>query len=343
MLTNVTDRARFWAGRAVAITGATGFVGYHVATQLAELGARVTALVRPTSARARLVAGGVRCVEGSLEDQESLVRACRGCEFAFHLAAAVDFEGDWSRFERVNVHGTRNVLAAARAAGVRRLIHTSSLAAVGALDRPRVLDETFAWNLGRFRVPYCTTKRIAEEEALAAAGRELEVVVVNPTSVLGPEDYSRSEFGVVCRRFWRGRLPFHFGGGNNFVDVRDVARGQLLAAERGRSGERYILGGSNRTYAAFFAALARVAPRPIARLRLPTAFATVVATLNDRFRRQGLARSYLTRMQLPLLPLFFFAMSAKAGRELDYQPRPLPASLRDTYAFWMGSEKRQAG
>jgi dihydroflavonol-4-reductase len=328
--------AHFWPGRRVALTGATGFVGHHLARSLAGLGARVTALVRATSRRQHLERAGVACVEADLEDAAALARGCRGHEFVFHAAAAVDFEADWDRFYRLNVEGTRNVIAAARAAGARRLIHTSSVVAIGASPVPRLLDESARWDLGRLRLPYVTTKRVAEEVALAASGPGLEVVVVNPGCVVGPEDHSGSEFGTLCRRFWRGRIPFHFGGGNNFVDVRDVAAGAVLAAARGRPGQRYILGGANRTYAAFFTDLARVARRPIVRLRLPSAVATAVGALNDRFRGRG-RRSYLTLGQARLLSLFFFVDSRAAQRDLGYTPRPLLHSLKDAYHFWVGA------
>src|SRR5262249_45753017 len=155
--------------------------------------------------------------------RDSIIRACQGSEFLFHLAGAVDFANDWERFQRVNVDGTRCVIEAARLAGVRRLVHTSSVVAVGASARPGFLDETAHWNLGDLHVPYVTTKHQAERLALAASQAKLEVIVVNPSCVVGPDDFSASEFGTLCRRFWRRRVPFYFGGGNNFVDVRDVA------------------------------------------------------------------------------------------------------------------------
>ncbi len=328
---NHGTRTSFWSGRAVAVTGATGFVGYHVAMQLVKHGAEVVALVRPTSQRQRLLVAGIRCVEAPLEE---LARGCRGREFLFHLAGAVDFENDWERFRQVNVDGTRHMLAAAREAGVRRVVHTSSIVAVGASEEPRSLNETALWNLGALRVPYVSTKREAEELALKASGSGLEVVVLNPASVVGPADYAGSEFGTLCRRFWHGRIPLHFGGGNNFVDVRDVADGHLLAAERGRAGERYLLGGHNRTYTAFFSDLARVAARPVPRFRVPAALGTAVAWLNDRFRRRP-RRSYLTAGQARLLALYFFFDSSKAVRELGYRPRPLVETLADAHAFWM--------
>lgn len=333
----------FWRDRPVALTGATGFVGFQVAKRLVHSGARVTALVRPTSATARLKELDVACITAALDEQAALRLALSRCEIVFHLAGAVDFEGDWERFRRVNVDGTRQVAAAARAAGVRRLIHTSSIVAVGATRRLQFLHETSPWNLASLRIPYITTKRWAEEAALASTAGDLEVVVVNPSCVIGPEDFSGSEFGTLCRRFWKGRLPFHFGGGTNFVDVRDVAAGQLLAAEHGRSGERYLLTGHNRHYGAFFSELARAAGRPIARFRLPESLGGLLAQvthLNATPTNRGKARSYLTRDQARLLGWYFFFDCGKARRELGYQPRPLQATLADAHAFWI--KKRSA-
>src|SRR5262249_37477236 len=133
---------------------------------------------------------------------------------------------------------------------------------------------------------------------------------------------------------------FHFGGGNNFVDVRDVAEGHLLAAQCGRSGERYLLGGSNRTYTAFFAELARAAPRPIFRVRLPAALARVAAAVNARLTRGGAKRPYLTPGQARLLSLFFYYGSSKAARELGYRPRPLRETVLAAHQFWQGQEGR---
>jgi dihydroflavonol-4-reductase len=261
-----------------------------------------------------------------------LIDSFWGCEYAFHAAGAVDFAGDWDYLHRVNVEGSRNVAAAARAAGVRRLVHTSSIVAVGASAEPRAVDETACWNLGRLGVPYVTSKRRAEEAVLEAG---MAAVIVNPASILGPDDFSKSEFGTICYRFWKGRLPFHFGGGNSFVDVRDVVLGHLLAAERGRDGWRYILGGANRSWAAFFVELARAARRWINRFRMPNALGPLVASLHSYIGRQRNSRPYLTAAQARLVPLFFWFDSSRARAELGYEPRPLPLTLADTHAFWM--------
>jgi len=310
----------------VAMTGATGFVGLHVARALAGRGDRIIAVVRSTSDTSRLPAGTTPAF-ASLESQPELTRAFADCDAVVHLAGAVDFGGDWERFERVNVGGTRAVLGAA--AG-RRVVHCSSIVAVGAARGPHKLDESARWNLGPCRVPYVTTKRLAEELALSTPG----VVVVNPACVLGPDDFSPSEFGTLCGRFWTGRLPVHFGGGNNFVDVRDVAAGIVAALDRGRTGERYILGGANRSLTAFFGELAAATGCAIPRWRLPGALAPAIAWAEEQFRVKRRRRAYLSPAQARLLPWFFYFDSAKARRELGYAPRPLASTLADAFQFW---------
>ncbi|HEX3148757.1 MAG TPA: NAD-dependent epimerase/dehydratase family protein [Gemmataceae bacterium] len=326
-----------WTGRRVAVTGATGFIGYHLCRALTAAGADVTALVRAFSDTSRLTPLGVRCQMAPLDEVRLLTDACRGREFLFHLAGAVDFNNDWDQCRKVNVGGTANILAAATRSGVRRIVHASSIVAVGATPDPVGLDESSHWNLASKRVPYVTTKH--EGESLALQLRDgPEVVVINPASVIGPDDFAGSEFGVQCRRFWQGRIPLVFGGGNNFVDVRDVAAGMLRVAERGRAGERYILGGTNLSYTSFNSKLAALAPRPIPRLRLPTEFARLGAMLGDRFKKKRSKRPLLTSAQARLLGLFFYYDCSKAYRELGYSIRPLRDTLADTYRFWMAGK-----
>lgn len=214
------------------------------------------------------------------------------------------------------------------------MVHASSIVAIGASREPVRLNEDSQWNLGSIGVPYVTTKREAEYVALKT-GRTLEVVVVNPASVIGPDDFTASEFGVFCQRFWKGRIPFVFGGGTNFVDVRDVAAGMLAGAERGRSGQRYILGGANRSYTAFFSELAAVADQYLPRLRVPTGFARAGAFVAEALRRERRKRPLLTSSQAKLLGLFFYFDCTKAERELGYRPRPLTETIADTHEFWM--------
>lgn len=330
-----------WTGRRVAITGATGFVGLQVAAQLRAAGADVVALHRAGSNTTRLTRLGVRPQVAPLTDTTALAVGCRGAEILIHAAAAVDFRGDWELARRVNVEGTRAVIHAARSAGVRRMVHISSIVAVGASRWPEVLDETAGWTLGSFRVSYATTKREAEREALQANRAGLEVVVVNPGCVVGPDDFGGSEFGTLCKRYWRGRVPIHFTGGNAFVDVRDAAAGVLAAALRGRPGERYVLTSENRRWAAFFQDLSRAACRTIPRLTLPDWLAPPLARVLSWTDRKKRRAPSLTTEQAKLVGLYFYFSSAKARRELGFSPRPLRDSLADAYAFWRG-ERRAA-
>jgi len=323
-----------------AITGATGFVGRHLVAELVRSGYEVTAIVRATSDTSQL--SDARIAIACLDSKDELTRALAGSDIAFHLASAVDFGSDSDRFHRTNVDGTRNVLAAAKTAGIRRVVHCSSIVAIGARRRPVLLDESSRWNLGRLNVPYVNTKRVAEELALAANGAGLEVVVANPSCVVGPGDHAGSEFGTICQRFWRGRLPIHFGGGNNFVDVRDVADGLRRCSESGRPGHRYILGGANRSMTTFFSELARAARRAIPRWRLPGSLAGLAAYLECRLSSKPRQRAYLSREQAKLLPYFFYFDCGKAQRELEYAPRPLAESLADAFRDWSGSARSAA-
>jgi dihydroflavonol-4-reductase len=144
---------------------------------------------------------------------------------------------------------------------------------------------------------------------------------------------------MYCQRFWKRRIPFVFGGGNNFVDVRDVALGALLAAERGRPRERYILGGENLSNTTFLSELAKMSDRPIPRVRVPTFLARIGAFVGDRINRKRKKRPLLTRAQARLLGLFFYFDCKKAQSELGYAPRPLAETIRDTHAFWVGNAK----
>lgn len=332
-------RSGFWRGKKVALTGATGFVGHHLALLLQQLGASVTALVRAGSLTSWLRAAGIDCQVAPLDEPDLLCRACQDCQVVFHLAGEVNFQNNWQLAAHTNVTGTRNVLAATRRAGVSRLVVTSSIVAVGAARHACVLDEMADWNLGNLRIAYVTTKRQAEQVALEASSTGPEVVVVNPSCVIGPDDFRGSEFGQLCQRFWRGRVPFYFGGGNNFVDVRDVVAGHLLAAQHGRTGQRYLLTGVNRTYGSFFSELARTAGRAPFRLRLPTLFACGVAALDESWQRRRVAQGRpaqprLSRDQAALMGLYFFFSARKAEVELGFRARPFADTLCDTHTFW---------
>jgi dihydroflavonol-4-reductase len=284
--------------------GGLGFIGGHLVDALEQAGYEV---------RREWV---------DVRDREGLTRAVRRCEAVMHVAALYSYTAPADELEAINVGGTANVVAACLAEGVRRLVHTSSAGTCGpvagrAADED---DEPPAWEL---TVPYKRTKLAAERLALAAAGDGLEVVSVNPTTPIGEGDDAPTPTGRMVRAIASGRYRATLrSGGLNLVDVHDVARGHVLALERGRAGERYILGGVDLTLAEVFALIARAASRPRPRLRLPYAAAQTLARL-------GLANEQ--EVALARLPAWF--SSAKAARELGYAHGPVePAIERAVHA-----------
>ena len=277
----------------VYVTGATGFVGSHVARELRERGAEV------------------RDERVDLLDREGLERVIAGCDAVVHVAALYSFDDPVSDFERVNVEGTRTVLDVAAAARVRRFVHCSTAGTCGPVSgRPATEDdEPPAWELD---VPYKRTKLAAEKLALAGGA-----VVVNPTTPVGDGDRKPTPTGRMIAGIARGRLRGYVATtGLNVVDVRDVARGHALALEHGAPGERYLLGGVDLSLQDLFAAVARLAGRPRPRVRVPYAVAEMAAAAGIANRDE---------VRLARLPMYF--SSAKARRTLGYEPGPVEPAL----------------
>jgi len=278
----------------VYVTGASGFVGAHVVRELRKRGAEV---------RDEFV---------ELGDRPGLERVVAGCDAVFHVAALYSFDAPGRELQRVNVEGTRNVLDACRAQGVARLVHTSTAATCGPVPGRVATEEDSppAWELS---VPYKWTKLEAERLVLEAP---IDAVVVNPTTPVGEGDRRPTPTGRMIRGVASGRYRAFLDIGLNVVDVRDVARGHLLALEHGRSGERYILGGANLTLVELFAAVADLAGRPRPRLRVPYAAVQAAAAVGLVNRNEA---------RLARLPAYF--SSAKAERELGYRPGPVEPAL----------------
>jgi len=280
------------------VTGASGFIGSHVVHTLREAGWEV----------------GETFVD--VGDSAALEREMEGCDAVFHLAALYSFKGDPAEFSRVNVDGTRNVLEAARRAGVARVVHTSRCARWGRVEGgpAREDDEPPDWEL---TVPYKATKIAAERLALAASRDGLDVVAVNPTTPVGEGDRVPTPTGRMVRGVASGRYRAYLAGtGVNLVDVRDVARGHLLAFEHGRAGERYLLGGEDMPLREVFALVAAAAGLRAPRLRVPYAVA-----------RAGAAVGLLNRHEIALARLPMYFSSEKAQRELGYDPGPPGAAV----------------
>ena len=228
------------------VTGASGLVGSHVARQLVERGDSVRVTTRAHSRMGNLAGLDIEKVECDVLDRRAVRRAMRGVERLFHVAGLTNLRADADTLFRINVQGTTTVLEEALAAGVERCVYTSSVAAVGPAPRGSTADERQVFRAGRYGLPYINAKHEAEKEALRIGGLGLPVVVVNPGHVFGAGDVYHSSTELV-RRFLRREIPAYVDGALNIVDAEDVARGQLLADERGTPGERYILGNRNYT------------------------------------------------------------------------------------------------
>lgn len=306
------------------VTGATGFVGWHVARRLIEKGHSVRALVRPGSRLRELEA---EPVTGDLRDRASLERATVGCGVVFHVAADYRL---WARqageLYESNVQGTRNLLEAARRARVDRVVYTSTVGTVG-LRRTGLGDEETPVALKDMAGAYKRSKFLAEQAALAAAAEGLPVVVVNPTAPIGDHDFKPTPTGRIILDFLRGAMPAYIDTGLNFVDVRDVADGHLLACERGCSGRRYILGAENLTLGEFLERLAAISGRPAPRWRIPYLAALAAAIVSTGWARLSgrPPRAPLDGVRMARKKMF--VSSARAARELGYSPKPVHDAL----------------
>ncbi len=280
---------------------------------------------------------GVECerVIGDLRDRDSIIRAAKGCEEIYHVAA--DYRlwvEDEEPMYASNVLGTRNVLEAARRAGVRRMIHTSTVGALGVPHDSPGCEDT-AVTLDDMVGPYKRSKFMAERDVLAAAGEGVPVVVVNPSTPIGPRDYKPTPTGRIIVDFLNRRMPAYLDTGLNLADVEDVARGHLLAAERGKVGEKYILGGENLKLQRVLARLADLSGLPAPRIRIPYAAAygfALGAEFVSRSITHRAPRASLTEVRMARKKMFFDSSKAKA--ELGYAPGPVDPALKRAIEFF---------
>ncbi len=317
------------------VTGASGFVGSAVLRHLVEAGHEVRVLVRASSDRRNIA--GVACepVVGDLTDTASLAAAVAGCEAVFNVAA--DYRlwvADPSAMYRANVDGTRNVLLAAAEAGATKIVHTSSVAAIGARDDGEPADEDAAADPARLIGPYKRSKYLADVEARRLAAEDgVPVVVVNPAAPFGPRDIKPTPTGRMVVAFGQGRMPAYIDTGLNVVHVDDVARGHLLAHARGVIGERYILGGDNMSLRDILVTLAGHLGRAPPRIRLPRVPLFPIAWVAEAIARISGIEPALTIDALRMAKRRMYYSSAKAERELGYAPRPGADALGDA-ADW---------
>ncbi len=316
------------------VTGATGFVGAAVARALGRAGWEVRVLVRSGSDRSNLQPLALEAVEGDLADSNSLERALEGCAGLFHVAADYRLGArDPTPLYRTNVDGTRNILNAARRAGVPRVVYTSSVATIGIPSDGSPGEERTPVALSRMIGHYKRSKYLAEEVARDAARTGMSVVIVNPSTPVGPGDVKPTPTGQLVLDAACGRMPAYVDTGLNIVHVDDVAAGHLLAFERGRPGERYILGGEDMTLQAILAEIARLVGRTPPRIRLPYAAVLPIAYLAEAFARVSGRSGRVTLEGVRMSRKRMFFSSAKAVNELGYRWRP-PAEAFEDAVRW---------
>jgi len=308
----------------VLVTGASGFLGWHVARVAIEHSCAVRALVRPGSHVEELP---VETVIGDLRDPASLQRAATGCGIVFHVAGDYRL---WSRNPRElydnNVEGTRNLLEAARGAGVERVVYTSTVGAIGLL--PGGLgDEDTPVSLTDMEGDYKRSKFLAEQVALEYARNGMDVVIANPTALMGDHDFKPTPTGQIVVDFLNGGLPAYIDTGLNVVDARDAAEGHWLACQRGRRGERYILGSENLTLAEILRRLAAITNRNPPRVRLPYFLAWCAGASGTAWARLSGSPPRVSLEAVRLAKKKMWVTHAKATRELGYQPGPATQAL----------------
>ena len=319
----------------VFVTGATGFLGSHVARVLADQGADLRLLVRPTSNLKNLEglhSPGTKAetATGDLRDAASLEKAMSGCEAVFHVAA--DYRlwvRDPAEMYRSNVEGTRAILEAARKNGVRRVVHTSSVATIGFTDDGSSANEDSPVSLANMIGPYKRSKFMSEQIAMEAGRSGMDVVTVNPTTPVGEQDVKPTPTGRIVLDFLKRKFPAYVETGLNLVDVKECARGHIAAFERGRSGERYILGGENLTLKQTLDKLGEITGLPSPTVKLPYVVAFAAGVVDEAItgwllNREPRATIDTVRIGRKMM----FASSAKAERELGWKIVPVEDALR---------------
>lgn len=316
------------------VTGATGFVGAAVARALIREGWDVRALARKGSDRRNLQPLPLEVIEGDLNERASLDRAIDRCQGLFHVAADYRLGAlDPRQLYQTNVEGTRNILDAARQAGVGRIVYTSSVATVGIPKDGSPGNEDTPVSVDDMIGHYKRSKFLAEQVVREAARSGLPVVIVNPSTPIGPGDIKPTPTGRMVLDAAAGRMPAYVDTGLNVVHVDDVAAGHLLAFQRGQPGQRYILGGQDMTLREILVEIARIVGRQPPRVRLPTSVVFPIACVAEVIARVTGRPGRITVESVRMARKRMFFSSDKAARELGYQWRPPTEALRDAIAW----------
>jgi len=311
------------------VTGATGFVGSHVARALTDQGADLRLLIRAGSNTSNIAELRAELVTGDLREPASLERAVAGCDAVFHVAA--DYRlwvRDPEEMYRANVEGTRAILEAAQKNRVRRVVYTSSVATMGFTSNRQLADEDSPVSLEDMIGPYKRSKFMAEQVAIEAARSGQDVVIVNPTTPIGERDIKPTPTGRIVLDFLKKKFPAYVDTGLNLVDVKACALGHIAAFEKGRSGERYILGGENLTLKQILDKLAAITGLPSPAIRVPYFVALATGVVDEVFT--GRIRGREPRATIDAVRMGrkkMFVTSSKAERELEWKTVPVDAAL----------------
>jgi dihydroflavonol-4-reductase len=318
----------------ILITGGTGFLGSNLAVTLRAQGHRVRVLRRQHSDLRAIGDADVEHVIGDVRDRVSLAHAIRGCDTVFHTAAVVSF---WKQrrpeLMEVNVGGTQNVVDVCLELGVEKLVHTSSIAAIGFAGEGRLADETHAFNWQSYDIGYRNSKHAAEQVVKDAIARGLPAVIVNPSVILGPRDV-HFHAGQLIRDVYKKRVFYYLTGGINVVDVADVVAGHIAAARVGRVGERYILAGDNMTHREVLSIVAEEVggTKPLFKLPMPVVHA--IGATSEAIGTMLGREPWIPKELVAGIDRHCWYSSEKAGRELGYAITPFRDSVRRTFAWY---------
>ncbi|MFY9222711.1 MAG: hopanoid-associated sugar epimerase [Blastocatellia bacterium] len=318
------------------VTGGTGFVGGNLIRQLLNSGIKVRALVRPGSDQRNLKDLAIDQVFGDLDNQELLEKAMQGCEWLFHVAAHYSLcIKDSQAIYKANVEGTKKIFAAALTAKVKRIVHTSSVAAIGLAPEGKIADESTTTTVDQLISDYKKSKFLAEQLAFAASKDGLPVVIVNPSTPIGPYDVKPTPTGDIVLKFLRRQMPVYVHTGLNLVDVRDVAQGHILAAEKGRVGERYILGNKNVTLKEILDILEKITGLLAPKHSIPHFIPMLVSYFDELLLSKLLNRQptvTINGAKMACHPMYYH--SEKAVRELGLPQSPIETALQDAVTWF---------
>lgn len=318
------------------VTGGTGFVGGNLIRQLLNSGIKVRALVRSSSDQRNLKDLAIDQVSGDLDNQKLLEKAMQGCEWLFHVAAHYSLcLKDSQAIYKANVNGTKKILAAAHTAKIKRIVYTSSVAAIGLAPEGQIADESTTTTVDKLISDYKKSKFLAEQLAFAAAKDGIPVIIVNPSTPIGPYDVKPTPTGDIVLKFLRRQMPVYVHTGLNLVDVRDVAQGHILAAEKGRIGERYILGNKNVTLKEILDILEKITGLPAPKRSIPHFIPLLVSYFDELLISKLLGREptvTINGAKMACHPMYYH--SEKAVRELGLPQSSIETALQDAVTWF---------